>query len=226
MKMLKQNSEAVSPVIGVMLMLVVTVILAAAVSSTSTGLIKSSDPAPTAVFTVEVAKGEPLFYGSLEVPNPADWISIKEITGDAIDTKNLKIVTTNYNATGTMVREIVAGETISYAGSTYTGTVPFNNQGNHLFGNPENAFGNYTVKPGVTMYAIDGAMSGYPTTYPQWGPLTDIMGNVYYDYDSDPTEMQAMFADWCNVSDGDIVNVKIIDIASETVIFTTDVEVM
>ncbi|MEA1985722.1 MAG: type IV pilin N-terminal domain-containing protein, partial [Euryarchaeota archaeon] len=44
--------NATSPVIGVMLMLIVTVILAAAVGSHTSGMLTSTSPAPMATFEV------------------------------------------------------------------------------------------------------------------------------------------------------------------------------
>ncbi|WP_321416549.1 type IV pilin N-terminal domain-containing protein [uncultured Methanomethylovorans sp.] len=231
MKMLK-DSKAVSPVIGVMLMLVVTVILAAAVSSTSSGLMKSSDAAPTAVFDVKIAK-------DVDVPamsGTTSYITIKEVTGDAIQTENLKIVTTNPNAEGgNGTREILPGVLKSYGVSAVPGTVPYwNNVGEGYFGgynsvtytydgNPTVDFGNYTVKPGVSMTAQD-----YVTTYSDDNVAAwDATAGDYTLGTGDTIgQMQDMFADWDSVEQGDFLNVKIVDLKSGKVIFTSDVEVV
>ncbi len=51
---LKRGEEAVSPVVGVMLMLVVTIIIAAMVSAFAGGLAKTSDKGPTANLQVSI----------------------------------------------------------------------------------------------------------------------------------------------------------------------------
>lgn len=229
MKMLK-DSKAVSPVIGVMLMLVVTVILAAAVSSTSSGLMKTTDKTPTAIFDVKVVRD-----GIDSMGYTTSSIMIKEVTGDAIDTKNIKIITTNYNATGTQIREILPGVLKDYSrGNTtdvFEGTVPYwNNVAHGYFGTPSTAspysyandeignpaadFGSYTLKPGVQMTAQGGR--AYDTGV--WNTNGTYSGTI--------SQMQDMFADWGNVSSGDFVNVKIVDLKSSKVIFASDVEVM
>ncbi|MGB3908774.1 MAG: type IV pilin N-terminal domain-containing protein [Methanomethylovorans sp.] len=208
-----------SPVIGVMLMLVVTVILAAAVSSTSSGLMKSTDKAPTAVFDVKIVKDFKDEWMGLN-----SHISIKEVTGDAIQTKDIKIVTTNPKANGIKIREkLPGGEVINYAGGAI-GIVPYwNNVAMGYFGfsgftptnNPAVNFGNYTLKPGVSMSASqydDGT-----TTFATWDG-TDYVGDV--------GQMQDMFADWDSISNGDFVNVKIIHLPTNKVIFASDVEVV
>lgn len=214
-----KDTKAVSPVIGIMLMLVVTVILAAAVSSTSTGMMKSSDPAPTAVFDVKVAKTPSGTMGN-------SYIVIKEVTGDAIQTKDLKIVTTNPNANGTKIREKLPSQSIDYyydwgswGTGTYEGNVPYwNNMALGGFGNnPDVDFGNYTLKPGISMTA-QSSVSEHVAT---WNATA---GN--YDTPSGIGLMQDMFADWDSISNGDFVNVKIIHIPSGKVIFASNVEVM
>ncbi|MDI3539190.1 MAG: archaeal type pilus assembly protein PilA [Methanolobus sp.] len=208
MKMFK-DTKAVSPVIGIMLMLVVTVILAAAVSSTSTGLMKSTEAAPMAVFDVKVAKDV----------NPNDvnsYMVIKQVTGDAIQTKDLKIVTTNTKANGIQIREKFPGENNTYGGRA-VGNVPYwNNVGKGYFGaNADVDFGNYTLKPGVSMTAQD-----------YYGDDLGVWDGADYDTTSGLGQMQDMFADWDSVSKGDFVNVKIIHMPSNKVIFSSDVEVV
>jgi flagellin-like protein len=235
MKMFNKDSNAVSPVIGVMLMLVVTVILAAAVSSTSTGLIKSSEAAPTAVFDVKIAKDvEAVGMDG----TTTSYITIKEVTGDAIQTSNLKIVTTNSKAEGgNGTREILPGVSKLYGAYTVPGTVPYwNNVGMGYFGgynsttyaydgNEAVNFGNYTLKPGVSMIAQDYVDSVHNTddNVATWdssaGDYTLGSGNTI-------GQMQDMFSDWDSVEKGDFVNVKIVDLKSGKVIFSSDVEVI
>ena len=91
----KRSELAVSPVIGVMLMLVITVLLAAAVSSFTGGL-KAQKPAPTANFEVKIVKNGT--SGSMGVE--CSYIQITEVSGDRIPTKDLEIITYNPDAYG------------------------------------------------------------------------------------------------------------------------------
>lgn len=88
--MLKKSDDAISPVIGVMLMLVITVIIAAVITGFATGLVTDSEPAPTAVLDVVIdSKYKALEdYGStLFGPD----FHIVHVSGDPIDTADLEI---------------------------------------------------------------------------------------------------------------------------------------
>jgi flagellin-like protein len=230
MKMLR-DSKAVSPVIGIMLMLVVTVILAAAVSSTSTGLMKSSEKAPTAVFDLKVVM---VPSGSMGNPDPSAMM-ITQVTGDSIPTKDLKIITINPNAAGdTKTMEVLPGtincRRVSSSGTTSHGVMPYHNNGVTYFGTQTEAgfaknFGNYTLKPGVIMVADNYGYTNEYVTFPYTAPLWNATAGKYEGNDDERTGMQAMFADWGNVSAGDFVTIKIIHMPSNKVIFQSEVEV-
>ncbi|WP_281767467.1 type IV pilin N-terminal domain-containing protein [Methanoculleus bourgensis] len=76
-----RRDDAVSPVVGVMLMLVVTIIIAAIVSSFAGGLGSSSGKAPVATLGIEMSAG----------PNDRN-VTIEHLGGDPLATKDLKIV--------------------------------------------------------------------------------------------------------------------------------------
>ncbi len=203
--MFQNNSKATSPVIGVMLMVVVTVILAAAVSSYSSGMVSTTSTAPTAVFDVKIEKNA---IGDMGPDYPFSYISIKEITGDAIQTKDLKIITIDAGNTVTEVLPNSGNTDYSFTSNNTTydrsGTSPYlNNPSDGYFGtSPDKNFGNYTVKSGVVMVA-----------------------DKYSNYDG-TTGMEAMFSEWNSIKDGDWVTVRIIHIPSQKVIFQTEVEVI
>jgi len=88
------NEKGVSPVIGVMLMLVVAVLLAAAVS-TYVGQMQMKKPAPTAVFDCRIVKDAPSGMGLT-----VTYLELKEVSGDTIPTKDLEIITYNPDAHG------------------------------------------------------------------------------------------------------------------------------
>jgi FlaG/FlaF family flagellin (archaellin) len=76
-----ERDEAVSPVVGVMLMLVVTIIIAAIVSSFAGGLGSTTENAPVATLAIKMFAG----------PNEKN-VTIEHLGGDPLATKDLKIV--------------------------------------------------------------------------------------------------------------------------------------
>jgi len=99
-----QNETAVSPVIGVMLMLVVTIIIAAVVSGFAGGLIGGNN------------QKTPQLAVDARVANGGYWTNsffMLTVTGvdQAIDTKDLKIVT-SWKATSPNGTKITGGKTI------------------------------------------------------------------------------------------------------------------
>ena len=77
MRQQKRKDDAVSPVIGVMLMLVVTIIIAAVITGFATDLSKDSEKTPTAFFEAQYAD---------------DKFTLKHKGGDPIPLKDLQLV--------------------------------------------------------------------------------------------------------------------------------------
>jgi len=81
----KSNEEAVSPVIGIMLMLVVTIIIAAVVSAFAGGLGTTTEPRPTVTMEVSYSQTDGLIItntGSSSTPTGFSvWIRPGEETG-------------------------------------------------------------------------------------------------------------------------------------------------
>ena len=75
-QMKKQNEDAVSPVIGVMLMLVVTIVIAAVVVAFASGLGGDVEAAPAAILDVDVYSDGKVKISSLS----GDSLVTKEIT--------------------------------------------------------------------------------------------------------------------------------------------------
>ncbi|AKB85872.1 type IV pilin N-terminal domain-containing protein [Methanococcoides methylutens] len=193
------NEKGTSPVIGVMLMVVVTVILAAAVSSYSSGMIDTTESAPVATFDVKCVKDiDDSMSGTT-----LSYLQIKQVTGESMPTADLKIMTTDANGVVTEILPNNGATAYNNGYSDVTGSAPYlNNPGIGFEGNALTDFGNYTLKTGSVMDAS------------QYG--TDV----------GTTSLDVMFSDWANVSDGDFVNVKIVHTPSQKVIFQTDTEVI
>ena len=94
--MRKEKDDAVSPVIGVMLMLVITVVIAAVVSVFATGLITSSEPSSNVVISLSDHKltqvGDDYQFSTMTFTHKG---------GDVLDMSNLKLA-------------------LAYGGDTYT----------------------------------------------------------------------------------------------------------
>jgi FlaG/FlaF family flagellin (archaellin) len=133
-KFVKENDSAVSPVVGVMLMLVVTIIIAAVVSGFAGGLFASQSPAPTVSAATEYSLSNGFSMEVLSVSEPIDTANL-ELQLDAL-------------ANGTRVSATITGSepsgvTGSGAGITYVNRTP-----------PE--FGNFTLTSGIKMSSPGG----------------------------------------------------------------------
>lgn len=84
---LRQRNDAVSPVIGVMLMLVVTIIIAGVVTAFTTGIVDTTSVVPNAYFDVNINIDESVTGDDYCI------MTIEHLGGDSIDTSELQIVT-------------------------------------------------------------------------------------------------------------------------------------
>ena len=82
----KKSDDAVSPVVGVMLMIVITVVIAAVITTFATGVTSDAEAAPVAVLDVEIYE----YYQALTDCGGPDF-HISHISGDPIDTKDITI---------------------------------------------------------------------------------------------------------------------------------------
>ncbi len=108
--------------IGVMLMLVIVVLLAAAVSA-FTGNLQVQKPAPTANFDVKIVRNATTDMGT------CSYIQITEVSGDRIPTKDLEIITYNPDAYGSHKIMVVKP----------------NSMNTHYYFNSKNTWGTITV---------------------------------------------------------------------------------
>jgi archaeal type IV pilus assembly protein PilA len=151
----KQDEHAVSPVVGVMLMLVVTIIIAAVVSAFAGGLSSGTQKAPQASIDVQIKTGIDDTMGGT-----TDKMTFTELSGDPIQTKDLAIVTYYVNKAGTVYKNkqtasspatiiYPAGSSGSYSWDATQGRVPYiSDMRSGSVGDPQVDFGNYTWKTG------------------------------------------------------------------------------
>ncbi|NLB01261.1 MAG: type IV pilin [Methanomicrobiales archaeon] len=116
-----ENEHAVSPVVGVMLMLVVTIIVAAIVSSFAGGLGDTADPAPTTAFEISMRAGDAIgkdVAANSTAPGPApECVVLTMLAGETLNSRDLKIITTY------TVPETYNGVVLTNAGKTIKHTL-------------------------------------------------------------------------------------------------------
>lgn len=110
-KMFHEHDRAVSPVVGVMLMLVVVIIIAAVVSAFAGGLSATEQKAPVAILSVSIhalenAGGMPPWGDGYYAPT----MTIRHVNGDSLPTKDLSIFTYFRNQSGITIRGNLTGE--------------------------------------------------------------------------------------------------------------------
>ena len=92
----KKSDDAVSPVIGVMLMLVVVIIIAAVVTVFATGTVAETEVAPIAKLDVKIISDQPV-YGMENLQSAhgnhgtAPTLHLTHVSGDPLDTADLKL---------------------------------------------------------------------------------------------------------------------------------------
>jgi len=146
MEMTKE--DAVSPVVGVMLMLVVTIIIAAVVSGFAGGLAGGTKVAPSASIDVKFMKDD----GGMGPAYVETKMVFEHLSGDSIPTKDLNIITYYTHPNGTSIKHTQTPSSDSsdlYGYGTFT-RVPFLNDMSlgYSGNNPAKDFGNYTWKTG------------------------------------------------------------------------------
>ena len=91
----KKSEDAVSPVIGVMLMLVVVIVVGAVVTVFATGLVGDTKAAPVAKLEVEIISDEVVYgtapNGYVMYQGTAPTLHLTHVSGDPVDTADLKL---------------------------------------------------------------------------------------------------------------------------------------
>ena len=213
----KGKSRAVSPVVGVMLMLIVTVILAAVVNSFAGGLAGTQERAPAAAFETTIYKSPAPYLG-------CQMVEIKYLSGEPLDTSKLKIVfehegnvtevlpdhhRVNYENYGHWYRNMSTPylydvkygyfETFGADHDSYNSTTRDFSDEKYV------EFGNYVLYPGQSMAA---------QLYPSVNTT-----------DPNVDQIEAIIKDWQWVEPGDTITVTIVDLRSNKPIYTEEVVV-
>ncbi len=228
--MAKQGEDAVSPVVGVMLMLIVTIIIAAVVSGFAGTLISGQDKAPTITADAKIVNAGYYYPSIFQI----------RITGvsDPVPTRDVKIVTTwTSSQTGEKNQTVVMPNVPNQHYGSYNYPAPLGSgPGVENFKmvnerDPAQYFGNYTLVAGTSIFAYPaGAWGPYSTAaYGGYGPVTPTYNyttGTGYIYGTDVDDVQAVLGyNWNATRPGDIVNVKLIHIPTGKTIFEKDVPV-
>ena len=105
MNLKERKEDAVSPVIGVMLMLVVTIVIAAVVAAFAGGIATDTEPTPSVVLSADVYKTD-------------SKVTIQSLSGDRLEVSKLDVRV--YGEDGTLLAEKSTGDgAISGADGTY-----------------------------------------------------------------------------------------------------------
>jgi len=230
------REDAVSPVIGVMLMLVVTIIIAAVVSAFSGGLIGGTDQkAPALTMDIKIAN-----TGSW---SGSGFTATVTSVSTPIHTKDLKLVTawkTNGGKTGGAeslplggtVRTSAVGE-FSNAPYGYGPGVNGTQSQTNPFARPDQQFGNYTLVQGTGLVALPYGSQDAMIPASQAQVDSDGYGvDTPYKYGSGFTgtvldAAQAVLGKgWEDLRVGDTVNVKVVHIPTGKVILDKNVAVI
>jgi archaeal type IV pilus assembly protein PilA len=144
---MRVQDSGVSPVVGVMLMLAVTIMIAAIVSATAGNFSNTEKKAPSAILDVSIYAAKD--YGSFSTPT----MIIRHVSGNVLQTKDLQIVTYyTIPGTGNISRGTLMGETAVQGESDWSDFSDSDNCG-ALFINDENRFGSDTVQSSAQGHA-------------------------------------------------------------------------
>ena len=210
----EQKDDAVSPVIGVMLMLVVTIIIAAAVAAFAGGITGTTEETPTIMAKTDIWSGASYNYYAF-----GRFAMTVESVSAPISTADLKLVTSWTNSTGhTGGNETYAGtKNTNYStyhynspigyGAGVSGTILTSGQYN------ENQwFGNYQLVAGTSLAGNGAGKSEYnPSSSYEIHIAGDAMDAI-------------LGSDWSeSLKKGDVVTVQLVYIPTNTVIYNEEV---
>ena len=211
----ERPEDAVSPVVGVMLLLVVTVIIAAVVATFASGLVSTQQAAPTVAADVEI-----LSVDTSSSQYAAGKFEMKIVAvSDDVPTKDLKLVTKYVVNSRDDPKEKVSGGNVTYGkvnNTKYTTTTR-----TYEYASPI-GFG-----PGVQGSAVT---SGQYDTNQQFGyySLTEgtYMQNTGSSYSTGTDALDAILGEeWTHLKPGDTVDVTLIHVPTNGVLFSKTVTV-
>lgn len=205
---LKKSDDAISPVIGVMLMLAVTAMIAVAVVSLSTGMVTDTSVAPSAVLEVKIDRatialipedgnydgedGDGILYIHESTVYSPD-IMIRHVSGDALPTKDLEL---HFTWTHDIVNDEGETEKCSHS-STYSAEKFAKEHPGYKFGDTfsqpltcELGLGNYAVFGDDDFVLKRGVTARTPIDY-----VSHDAGDIYATINTGSVAMDAILND-------------------------------
>lgn len=212
----KKSDDAVSPVIGVMLMVVITVVIAGVIAAFGTGMVGNTEPAPSAMLEVEIINFDKMMDGG-NYPNlMAPDFRITHLSGDPIDTGDIELRfswtdsnkvkhSSTYSATS------VGGTDVMYL--EVPGVAAVNAGGTNLQGVP---FGEAELKTGYTVKTVSKALGTVADGDTQHHK-SKYMDYIFNNGQESPAGTINGVMDW--LTKGTKVDVTILHIPSNTIIY-------
>ena len=207
-----QNEHAVSPVVGVMLMLVVTIIIAAVVSAFSGGLTAGKEKAPQASLETHI-----LLKGGMTGADPS--MTIKHLGGDPINTRDVKLVTSWANKTGVYhVASTVAAVYNITSASYETSSL------NVAYGSGPTVYHEPYLVVGGTYPSSDNSL-WFGNYLMRAGDVIKVDMNLATGTYGNAATDKLIIKDSSLLTQNDIVNVKLIDLKSGSAIYDKNIVV-
>ncbi|HNX16965.1 MAG TPA: type IV pilin N-terminal domain-containing protein [Methanoregula sp.] len=236
----KNGEDGVSPVVGVMLMLVVMIIIAAVVSGFAGSLVSGKKTSPSMSMDVTIKNAGSFSNSYFE----AKVLSISE----PVNTSELKIVTTWAKAGTTHVTNTLPGHNVTYweftgdagkkigniTGAPWGYGPGVDNMNAGVPNKEEQRFGNYTLIGGTMIYALPAGQAGgfidptSPSENGGYGINTPYKYTDSWVYTPgvEADGMQTILGEgWEVLRAGDFVNVKLIYTPTGSAIFEKNVVV-
>jgi len=165
------NEDAVSPVIGIMLMIVVTVIIAAVVTMFATGVVSTAEKAPNVVLDVNFESAH------LDVKSGYTYpvMELRYVSGDIpLDTSKMTIASKWTDTDGYLYSWVYDGTQTTESGQSplvYPRAV-------YLWNGKDVHFGVYEMKPGDSMITPSIYEQSEISTNPYWMVIFGGEGNT------------------------------------------------
>lgn len=150
--MQKKSDDAVSPVIGVMLLLVVTIVIAGVVAAFGTGMVGNTETAPSVVLDVKIINFDYVLDGmsSHRDMNGPDF-RITHVSGDTLDTGDIELRFSWTDKNGEKHHSTYSADTVSGQQPLYLEIKNAPTMPNGLVGVQ---FGDAELEPGFTIKTL------------------------------------------------------------------------
>lgn len=218
MKETDRKESAVSPVVGVMLMLAITVMIAAIVSAAAGGLAATEKKAPGAILDVSIYAAKD--YSGYPMPS----MTIKHISGNVLQTKDLQLITYYRTPSGQTVKGSLSGQaavkgndtcTSAFKADMYCGVLFIFEEkyGDDMIRDSDSGYANWFGNASATFHP--GDVLATPAQLCGSGPTNNPSMEYLFPGVNFPSDFPA----------GSVVAVKIIHTPSGQIIFDKDVVV-